>query len=307
VRDAAGSVRGRIVRSRETVEFRVAVRTEWAGGEALLLRVVVDVANDSKWAGTDREEALRRALVSAHVMLAVDRARFVSLLDPPGEAVLPAAECHQEGLFPVLVGAGDVMLASPIILYDNPEVAAESPGDLYDSTEIDEILALRVVTLTDEEKAEARGTDPRSAAIIDRCESMEPEQWALLHGTIRSIGVIEETTAVAGFEEAQVPWWDPGSDASVDPATDAVLVRGVTIRRGSPVILRPSRRADAHDFFLAGMTATVAGVFEDVDGNKHLAVSVDDDPANSELAWQGRYLYFYPDEVEPLELSEAVE
>ena len=64
--------------------------------------------------------------------------------------------------------------------------------------------------------------------------------------------------------------------------------------------LRPSRRADAHDLFLAGLTATVAGVFHDVDGNQHVAVTVDDDPATEALAWQGRYLYFHPDEVEPL-------
>ena len=80
------------------------------------------------------------------------------------------------------------MLSSPIILYDHPEVAPESPGDLYDATEIDEILALRVLTLTDEEKSEARGTDPRAAAIIDRCDDMPPEVWERLHGTVRPVG-----------------------------------------------------------------------------------------------------------------------
>ena len=47
------------------------------------------------------------------------------------------------------------------------------------------------------------------------------------------------------------------------------------------------------------MTATVAGVFSDAEGEQHLAVTVDDDPATEELAWQGRYLFFHPDEVEP--------
>ena len=79
------------------------------------------------------------------------------------------------------------MLSSPIILYDFPAVAPESAGDFCDSTEIDEILALRVMTLTDEEKAEARGTDARAAAIIDRCDDMPDEIWSRLHGAVRSL------------------------------------------------------------------------------------------------------------------------
>ena len=82
-----------------------------------------------------------------------------------------------------------VVLASPIILYDHPEVAPQSPGDLYDSLEIDEILALRVMTLTDEEKSEARGTDPRAAAIIERCDALSPEAMGRLHGEMRPVQI----------------------------------------------------------------------------------------------------------------------
>ncbi len=96
-----------------------------------------------------------------------------------------------------------------------------------------------------------------------------------------------------------MPWWDPGVDEAVDPGTDTVRVAGVDVRTGTRVRLRPSRRADAHDLFLADMDATVAGVFHDVDGEVHVAVTLDDDPATEELAWQGRYLYFHPDEIEP--------
>ena len=98
----------------------------------------------------------------------------------------------------------------------------------------------------------------------------------------------------------EVPWWDPEADASFDPWTETAWVGGVAITKGSPVRLRPSHRADAHDMFLAGMQATVGGVFTDVDGEQHVAVTVDDDPATEELTWQGRYLFFHPDEVEPL-------
>jgi hydrogenase maturation protease len=58
------------------------------------------------------------------------------------------------------------------------------------------------------------------------------------------------------------------------------------------------RRADAHDLFLADRVATVVDVVHDVDDEVHVAVTVDDDPA-AEL-WPGRYLYFAPDELEPL-------
>jgi hypothetical protein len=230
-------------------------------------------------------------------MLAVDDGSFVSLLDPPDAARAATVDCHNDGAFPVLIGADDVMLSSPIILYDHPEVAPESPGDLYDSTEIDEILALRVLTLTDAEKSEARGTDPRSAAIIDRCDDMPPEMWERLHGAVRALG----PTAQPDLNQDQaVAWWDPAVDASVDPWSDTILINGVDVSKGTMVQLQPSHRSDAQDIFLEGMTATVAGVFQDVDGTTHVAVTVDDDPATSELAWQGRYLFFHPDEVSPL-------
>jgi hypothetical protein len=97
-----------------------------------------------------------------------------------------------------------------------------------------------------------------------------------------------------------VEWWDPLADNAVQPEIDAVLVNGVRVTRGSHVRLRPSRRADAQDLFYSGKTARVTSVHEDVDGNQHVAVVVDDDPAADLHEWYGRYLYFAPDEVEPL-------
>jgi hypothetical protein len=247
------------------------------------------------------------SLVAVHTMLAVDGGRFVSLLDPPEGAATAVADCRNDGAFPILVGDDDVVLSSPIILYDHPEVAPESPGDLYDATEIDEILALRVLTLTDEEKAEARGTDPRAAAIIDRCDDMPPEIWERLHGAVRALDLVPASAPAATEADVPeaVPWWDPEVDASVDPFADSVWVAGHEICKGSPVRLRPSHRSDAQDLFLAGMDATVAGVFKDVDGTEQVAVSIDADPATEELAWQGRYLFFHPDEVEPLPRNEV--
>ena len=80
------------------------------------------------------------------------------------------------------------MLSSPVILYDHPRIAAESTGDLFDSTEIDEILTLRTLALTDEEKREARATDPRAADLLDRLDGLPPEMLERMHGAIRYLG-----------------------------------------------------------------------------------------------------------------------
>jgi len=109
--------------------------------------------------------ALRHSLIAAHTVVAVTDGEFISLLDPPEWAKPAVKSCRNERTWPVMIGeAGsrDVFLISPIILYDYPTIAPESPGDLFDGTEIDEILTLRTMTLTDEEKAEARATDERA-------------------------------------------------------------------------------------------------------------------------------------------------
>jgi hypothetical protein len=291
-------VAGRLVRRREPIELVVRVAAEWADGPGALVKVTVTVANatDARADDLRRERALGRALIAVHVLLAVDDGAFVSSLDPGDDAARAVAGCTNDGTFPVLVGDDDrVMLAAPIILYDHPEIAPESDGDLCDATEIDEILALRILTLTDEEKAEARATDPRSAAIVDRIDNMAPEALVRLHGTMRELRPVPEAES-----DVAVPWWEPAVDAAVDPWTDTVLVDGVEVATGTRVRLRPARRADAHDMFLRDMVATVAGVFHDVDDELHVAVTVDDDPATEAMLAHGRYLYFHPDEIEPL-------
>jgi hypothetical protein len=128
---------------------------------------------------------------------------------------------------------------------------------------------------------------------------MPPEIMERLHGTIR---YVRDATGDTEARPDEVPWWDPGVDSSVSPDSDSIDIRGVPISKGSRVRLRPgSRRTDAQDFFLMSRTARVEGVFFDVDGNNHLAVTLEDDPAAELHEWYGRFLYFAPDEVEPLE------
>jgi hypothetical protein len=291
---------GRLVRSRQPLSGELTLSGKPDDG---LLQISLAVRNTGA-APADKDDAIAGSMIGTHLIVHANNAEFVSLLDPPAAAVDAVARCRQHRCFPVLAGfAGerDLMLVSPIILYDHPEIAEQSEGALYDSTEIDEILTLRIMTMTDEEKAQARATDPLAAEIIDRCDSMSPEAMLNLHGVLRNPHAVgREGPGLIPEIPDGVDWWDPTADLAVRPEIDAVLVNGVRVARGSRVRLHPSRRADAQDIFFSGKTARVTSVHEDVDGNQHVAVVVDDDPAADLHEWYGRYLYFSPDEVEPL-------
>jgi hydrogenase maturation protease len=142
-----------------------------------------------------RDQALLQSLVSTHTILGVRAGEFVSLLDPPAEFQAFAGGCRNVGAWPVLVGEPgqrDTILASPIILYDYPQIAPESAGDLFDGTEIDEILSLRIMTLTEEEKREIRQSDERARQILERTEAMPAEQFMKLHGALRGLRPLKE-------------------------------------------------------------------------------------------------------------------
>jgi hypothetical protein len=176
---------------------------------------------------------------------------------------------------------------------------------LYDSTEIDEILTLRVLALTDEEKAEARATDPRAAAVIERCEAMSPEDLQVLHGALRNPhGFAADPADVWTAASQDVPWWNPEAEASVRPDEDAVMIDGVAVARGSRVRVHPKRRADAQDLFFGGQTGRVTSVHFDVDGSTHVGLVLEQDPAADLHEGYGRSFYYAPDELEPLEGKE---
>jgi hydrogenase maturation protease len=160
-----------------------------------LFKLSVTIANAAAFEGRDRNEALLQSPVSTHTILGLDDGEFVSLLDPPADLRDAAAQCENSGTWPVLVGEEgrrDAMLSSPIILYDYPQIAPESPGALFDGTEIDEILTLRIMTLTDEEKREMGRLDERAREILKRTESISPEQFMKLHGVLRGLRDVPE-------------------------------------------------------------------------------------------------------------------
>lgn len=291
---------GRLVRERREVRGVLSVTSEPDGA---LRRVSVRVDNTGAAPG-DKDDAAARSMIGTHLIAEVVGGEFVSLLEPPQAATDAVSRCRRHRCFPVLAGppgTRDMLLISPIILYDHPEVAEQSGTALYDCTEIDEILTLRVMTMTDEEKAQARATDPRAARIIDECDAMSPEAMARLHGALRDPHALRVPTGLVPEIPEGIDWWDPLADNAVRPEIDAVLVNGTRIARGSKVRLWPRRNADAQDIFVAGKTAHVTSVHEDVEGHKHVAVVVDEDPAADLHDWYGRYLYFSPDEVEPLQ------
>ena len=151
-------------------------------------RVTVEIANRSPWPGGTREAALRATFCSTHTVLHARDGAFVSLADPPPALREAAAACRNEGTGPVLVGEPgerDTVLSSPIILEDHPRIAPESPGDLFDGGEVDELLVLSILGLTDDEKAEMRDSDPRAREILERTEALTGEQMLRLHGAIR--------------------------------------------------------------------------------------------------------------------------
>ncbi len=312
LRDASGSTPGRLRRIRRALRARVRASAVAVPGPYGGYRVRVDVSNTTDPLDGDgsRDEALRHSLVAAHLLLGVDSGAFLSLVDPPEWARPAAQACVNERCWPVLLGPGDrsdAMLSAPIILYDDPQVAPESGRQLYDSTEIDEILTLRTMALTDEEKDEARETDPRARELLDGIDDMPPEMLERLHGTLRylrSVAPGEPEQVVPA--QPETPWWDPGADTSVSPETDSVDIGGHAVARGSKVRLVPGHRTtDAQDMFLRGHVATVEAVFLDVDGERYLAVTVDGDPGAEIQGAQGRFRYFFPDEVEPLAADPA--
>lgn len=339
--DSAGRPAGRIIRRWAALDGVIQMHAERVAGpyQALRLRIRVQNTAAPLAAIGTRDEALRHAFIAAHTLIGVPGGSFLSMTDPPEWAAAAVADCQNTGTWPVLAGPADcrdLMLSSPVILYDHPEIAAESAGDLFDGTEIDEILTLRTLALTEAEKREARATDDRVAQMLDRLDDLPPEMLDRMHGAIRYLrsapgsgGVTQNGTAervpspatVPGSgdpgdwpgadlsrDQAAVPggqpdtpWWDPGADTSVSPETDHVLVGGVQVAHGSRVVMRPgARRADAQDLFLAGREAVVEAVLQDVDGQVHLALTPVDDPAADLQRTHGRFLYFAPDEVEPL-------
>ncbi len=189
-----GEGRGAVVRTQEELAGRIELSTTSLGEQVFRItaRVVNTTPTSKDTCGMPRqEEMLEQSMVSTHTILALDGGEFVSSLESPAVWQDMVASCQNVGTWPVLVGDArrrDLMLSSPIILYDYPEVSPESQTDFFDGTEIDEMLALRILTLTDEEKEQMRQCDDRTRRLLERTEALTPEQLMKLHGAARRAG-----------------------------------------------------------------------------------------------------------------------
>jgi hypothetical protein len=264
---AAVSTEHAFVRGRLHASLEISVQA--LANDVFRLRATLQ--NESNSPAVERAAALPDTLLAAHLLIGVHAGELVSQLDPPADLASAARECEQRGLWPVLAGkkgSTNQLLASPIILYDYPEIAPESRADSCDATEIDEILLLRVLTLSDAEKRELMAGDPRSRAILERAEALSAEELLRLHGRLRT------------------------------PANTALA-----FAIGERVLLRPKARADIFDLALAGRSATIRSIQRDFEDRVHLSVTVDDDPG-ADLGIEGlpgHRFFFFADEVERLE------
>ena len=297
VRDS-GRLVARIVRRRESVVSTIRIETEPC---EQFLKIRVRVENVSPCPATslaERDAAIRQSLAGTHAIMSVENGAFISLLEPSPAAAAAAAACLNVHTFPVLVGSRGthgVMLSSPIILYDYPTVAPESPGDLCDATEIDELLMLRVKTLTADEKREARATDDRAARIIERADAASADTMSRLHGAVRHFA----DAPPAGPVDAWEAFLNPPHEAA--PEAASLEIGTIRIASGSRVRLRPSHRADSMDICLDGRIATVTAVHRTLEDKPYVTVVLDDDPFAATGSRYRRALFFHPDEIVPLE------
>jgi hydrogenase maturation protease len=274
-----GAIEGLILRQIETVEVRLTVSAERMTSDAF--KVIVRVENVSELdalPGVKRDEVAPFAAASTHLVLRAEDGVFVSLTDPPDDLVGAAKGCDNDGCWPVLAGedgATDAILAAPIILYDYPRIAAESRSDLFDGTEIDEILILRILTMTDAEKQEMASGDPRARDLLAKLEGLTPAELGKLHGTWRDI-------------------------SRQKPELVSVAHGGLSV--GARVRLKPRKGGDVMDIALAGKLAVIEAIERDFEDRIHVAVVVEDDPGRDFGIgrFPGHRFFFAPEEIEPI-------
>ena len=234
--------------------------------------------DDEQAAGLDRAEALVASLLSTHVVLEAGEGRFASPLERDGAVGAAVAACECVNTFPVLAGDGEsALLGAPIVLPDNPRIAPESLGNLFDNTEIEEALLLHVHALSDAEREQIAAQDPAVREMVERAAAARPEEVIALHGRLEPV--------------------EPGHPNPGEPELD---IDGTVFRKGAKVVLRPDTERDVYDRMLAGRVATIERLYLDYEDGAHVAVTIDDDPAQELFRETGRYLFFRAGELEAI-------
>ncbi|MEJ7891249.1 MAG: hypothetical protein WKF94_01230 [Solirubrobacteraceae bacterium] len=255
-----------------------------------LVRVTATVENTTVVEeGLTRSESLTHSLLSTHLVARLTSGRFASPSAPSEDTATAVMTCFAVNTFPVLAADDDtIMLGAAIILPDHPQIAPESKGNLFDSTEIEEALRLHLLALSDGEREELKEHDPALREMLERAIASAPKDLIGLHGRV----TVSEPGTVIKAKDAY------GDD--IKGEEQARLDGGAIVRRGDRVSLRPEAGRHAQDHLLTGRTATIERIYVDYDGLVHLCVTIDDDPGQDLMRDIGRYLYFKVDEVEAL-------
>jgi hypothetical protein len=289
IRNKAGCVVGVVVRQQRAITGKVEIQCEPAWNcSKITVRVTNDTAMEPEEL-TNPHGVVERTFASTHIVLTLDRGEFISLLEPADQFRDAAEACDNIGVWPVLVGdeksdARNTMLASPIILYDWPKIAPESAGPLFDGTEIDEILNLSILTMTDAEKREMRNVDAAARQLLERAENLGGEDFLKMHGTLRGVRPLEEQ--IFGTNQRLA----------------GIHIGDVYLKPGDRVRIRPKSRADIMDIALDGKVAIIEALEEDAEARVHLALVVQDDPGKDlgMLRQPGHRFFYSVEEVEPL-------
>jgi hypothetical protein len=288
--DPQSRVIGAIVRQQQLLEGTIHISAQELDGEVFKIRVTIENRTPVPTPDLSRpEEVLLRTFASTHTILESEGGEFLSLMDPTASCAEATSSCANIGTWPVLVGEKEkagaaTMLSSPIILYDYPEIAPESPGEFFDATEIDEILALRVLTMTDQEKWEMSQLDEHAREILNRTEALPEEDFWKMHGTIR------------GHKSFGEDFFNPNT------RLERVTVRGTELTVGDRVQIRPQGRADVMDLALDGKIALIESIEQDAENKIYLALVLEDDPGKDlgMLRQPGHRFFYGLHEVEPL-------
>ena len=294
IRDEDGKISALLMRRQDAVRGVIEIVAEPL--DEAVFKIAVRILNRTPVPPNELENQnaiIMRTLTSTHTILHTQGGEWLSLTDPPAAYAEATAACKNIHTWPVLVGdpdknERDTMLSSPIILYDYPQIAPESPGDLFDGLEIDEILTLRVMAMSDAEKIEMRQVDEQARKILERTETMSSDHLLKMHGVMRSVHSSNED------------FFNPST------RLESAMVGGVEVKAGDRVRIRPKKRADVMDMALDGKIAMIEAVEQDVEGGVQFALVLDEDPGRDlgMLRQPGHRFFYAPDEVEPLKRGE---
>jgi hypothetical protein len=288
IRGEDGKINAVLVRRQDAVRGAIEVMVQPI--DEMVFKVTVRILNCTPVPPNELENKsaiIMRTFTSTHTILHTQGGEWLSLTDPPAAYAEAAAACKNIHTWPVLVGdptqnERDAMLSSPIILYDYPQIASESPGDLFDGLEIDEILTLRVMAMSDAEKIEMRQVDEQARKILERTENMSSDHLLKMHGVMRNARSSNEN------------FFNPST------RLESATVGDSQVKAGDRVRIRPKKRADVMDMALAGKIAVIEAVEQDVNGGVQLALVLDDDPGRDlgMMRQPGHRFFYATDEVE---------